>query len=134
MVPLMSHEAVRMSKLGLPVITRDNVKGLPHPCPALDGTACSIYQHRPMRCFWYRCNLLTELYEDTVSFEYAMGVVQLAKELEGAQRRQFVDYHLAGRSVIRREEGVTHGVSQRATRRSIKERGRPARPRSKKPT
>jgi hypothetical protein len=96
MVPLAEVEVARMTRLGLPVMSKHDRPGMLMPCAALDGTACTIYQERPMRCFWYRCKLLEKLHADRVSLERALGVVKLAKELEGAQREQFIRYHLTG--------------------------------------
>lgn len=102
MVRVTHAEVPRLTKLGLPVIFKDeHGSAMLHPCPALDDTACTIYEHRPARCFWYRCYLLEALYADEVSIDEALGVVALAKELEGPQRQQFLDYHFLGRSVRR---------------------------------
>jgi len=97
-VRLAGSEVGRMTALGLPVISPNDHPSMVQPCAALAGTACRIYDDRPMRCVSYRCHLLEAYQADEVSIAEALGVVTLAKELDGAQRDQFVDLHFHGRS------------------------------------
>lgn len=97
-VRLTPSEVPRISALGLSIYSPADYPALRQPCSALEGTTCRIYEERPMRCIAYRCHLLEAFEADEVSFDEAMGVVTLAKELEGVQRSQFVDLHFRGRA------------------------------------
>lgn len=100
-VRLTPPEVERMTRLGLPVLTRDEHLTMAQPCAALDGTCCRIYPDRPARCDAFRCHLLAALEEGEVDLDEALGVVALARELEGAQRTQFLDRHFLGRRRLR---------------------------------
>ena len=41
------------------------------PCPALDGCACRVYEHRPKSCRAFRCGALAGFEEGTMSREEA---------------------------------------------------------------
>jgi len=97
-VRLTPSEVPRILELGLPVYSQTDYPAMLQPCAALDGTACRVYQERPMRCIAFRCHLLEAYQCDEVSLDEALGVVTLAKEFEGLQRSQFVDLHFRGRA------------------------------------
>jgi uncharacterized protein len=101
-VRLTPSEAARMTSLGLPFYSPTDHAAMLQPCAALEGTACRVYAERPMRCISYRCHLLEAFEADELDFAEALGVVTLAKELEGVQQEQFVELHFHGRSQRRR--------------------------------
>jgi hypothetical protein len=97
-VRLTPSDVPRMTALGLPVLARDDYPAMPQPCAALEGTACRVYAERPMRCISYRCHLLEAYEGGEVDLAEALGVVALAKELEGVQKQQFNGLHFQGRT------------------------------------
>ena len=98
MVRLTLSEAGRMTALGLPVYSTEDHATMMQPCEALEGCACRVYAERPLRCVSYKCHLLEAYEGGEVGFDEALGVVTLAKELDGVQQEQFVELHFHGRS------------------------------------
>ncbi|RKH28429.1 YkgJ family cysteine cluster protein [Corallococcus praedator] len=78
-VPLQPNESGALTRLGLPLTTReDGGTVLPQPCAALEGRRCTAYLERPEACRRYRCQLLNALAEGEVSLDEAKGVVDAA--------------------------------------------------------
>lgn len=97
-VRLALDEVARMTRLGLPVLPRADAPAMRQPCAALEQVRCRIYADRPARCDAFRCHLLAALQSGEVDLDEALGVVALARELDGAQRTQFLDRHFLGRT------------------------------------
>ena len=81
-VRLKAVELTPLQKLGLKVIRSDpRQRGFTQPCPMWNGV-CTIYDspHYPRGCDSYRCKLLRELLDESVSLPKALKVVQQTKE------------------------------------------------------
>lgn len=75
-------EAARLEIMGLEI--EDNGIGaglLSQPCPALKGTRCGIYAHRPKCCRTFECQLLQDAQQG------AVGVGEAIEVIAEAQRR-----------------------------------------------
>ncbi len=82
-VRLKASELTPSEKLGLNVIRNDpRQRGFTQPCPAWNGQ-CTIYNspHYPRGCDSYKCKLLRELLDESVSLPDALAVVENAKDL-----------------------------------------------------
>ena len=81
-VRLKAVELAPLEKLGLNVIRSDpRQRGFTQPCPMWDGT-CKIYDapQYPRGCDSYKCKLLRELLDESVSLPKAMRTVNQAKK------------------------------------------------------
>lgn len=81
-VRLKAVELTPLEKLGLNVIRSDpRQRGFTQPCPMWNGI-CTIYQshHYPRGCDSYKCKLLRELLDESVSLPKAWKIVRQAKE------------------------------------------------------
>jgi len=81
-VRLKAVELAPLEKLGLKVIRSDpRQRGFTQPCPMWNGV-CTIYDspHYPRGCDSYKCKLLRELLDESVSLARALKVVKQAKE------------------------------------------------------
>jgi hypothetical protein len=81
-VRLKAIELTPLEKLGLNVIRSDpRQRGFTQPCPMWNGI-CTIYDspHYPRGCDSYKCKLLRELLDESVSLPKALRVVKQAKE------------------------------------------------------
>jgi hypothetical protein len=81
-VQLKAIELTPLEKLGLNVIRSDpRQRGFTQPCPMWNGI-CTIYDspHYPRGCDSYKCKLLRELLDESVSLLKALRVVKQAKE------------------------------------------------------
>jgi len=81
-VRLKAVELTPLEKMGLNVIRSDpRQRGFTQPCPMWNGI-CTIYesQHYPRGCDSYKCKLLRELLDESVSLPRALKVVRQAKE------------------------------------------------------
>lgn len=88
-VRLDDGEAVRLSRLSLPVVVRDDLtEAMPQPCAALQGTRCGVYEERPATCRKYRCHLLAALDEGEVSIDEARSLVALVRGAADDLRRR----------------------------------------------
>lgn len=75
-------ELTPLERLGLPVIRSDpRQRGFTQPCPMWNGI-CTIYDspHYPRGCDSYKCKLLRELLDESVSLPKALRLVKRAKE------------------------------------------------------
>ena len=81
-VRLKATELTPLEKLGLNVIRTDpRQRGFTQPCPMWNGE-CTIYQshHYPRGCDSYKCKLLRELLDESVSLPKALRVIKQTKE------------------------------------------------------
>ena len=81
-VRLKAVELTPLEKLGLNVIRSDpRQRGFTQPCPMWNGI-CTIYDSHnyPKGCDSYKCKLLRELLDESVSLPKALRVVKQAKE------------------------------------------------------
>lgn len=81
-VRLKAAELTPLENLGLKVIRSDpRQRGFLQPCPMWNGR-CTIYDspHYPRGCDSYKCKLLRELLDETVSLPKALRTVTRAKE------------------------------------------------------
>ena len=103
-VRLKATELTPSEKLGLKVIRNDPTqRGFTQPCPAWNGQ-CAIYTspHYPRGCDSYKCKLLRELLDESISLRDAQSVVeetkasirkaeaQLPKSADGSYRDRFI--------------------------------------------
>jgi hypothetical protein len=82
-VRLKAAELTPSERLGLPVIRNDpRQRGFTQPCPAWNGI-CTIYDspHYPRGCDSYKCKLLRELLDESVTLNYALALVDKTKGL-----------------------------------------------------
>jgi hypothetical protein len=58
------------------------------PCPALEGTRCSIYAHRPGACRAFECRLLTRAGRGEIGVEQALALVaDTRRRIDGVRRQ-----------------------------------------------
>jgi hypothetical protein len=82
-VRLKANELTPSEKLGLKVIRNDpRQRGFTQPCPVWKGI-CTIYDspHYPKGCDSYKCKLLREVLDESVSLQDALVVVEKTKTL-----------------------------------------------------
>ncbi len=82
-VRLKATELTPSEKLGLNVVRNDpRQRGFTQPCPVWNGI-CTIYEspHYPRGCESYKCKLLRELLDESVSLSDALAVVDETKNL-----------------------------------------------------
>lgn len=80
-------EAMRLEIMGDEESGRESVVGLlSTPCPALDGTRCGIYEHRPQCCRTFECQLLQDTERGAVTVERAGELIAEAFERIGRVR------------------------------------------------
>src|SRR6266498_1164963 len=81
-VKLRSPELVPLESLGVNVIHEPRQRGFSLPCPLWNGQ-CTIHEssHYPRACKTYKCKLLKQVLEETVTLTEALTVVQNAKEM-----------------------------------------------------
>ena len=82
-VRLKAVELTPLQKLGLNVIRSDpRQRGFTQPCPMWNGV-CTIYEspHYPRGCDSYRCKLLRELLDESVSLPRALKIVNQAMKM-----------------------------------------------------
>lgn len=81
-VRLKAVELTPLEKMGLPVIRSDpRQRGFLQPCPMWNGT-CTIYDspNYPRGCDSYKCKLLRELLDESVSLSKALKVIKQAQK------------------------------------------------------
>ena len=118
-VRLKAVELNPLQKLGLNVIRSDpRQRGFTQPCPMWNGE-CSIYQsqHYPRGCESYRCKLLRELLDESVSLPKAWKVVQQAKKMI-----QEIDAFLPASSNISFRERLITSMEQGHTNADFQQR------------
>jgi hypothetical protein len=81
-VKLRSPELVPIEELGVQVFRDPRHRGFSQPCPLWNGV-CTIYEspQYPRACRTYKCKLLKQVLEETVTLPEALIAVQNAKEL-----------------------------------------------------
>lgn len=78
-VKLRDDETDLPSQLGLEPV--DGQQGFAQPCARLEGTCCTIYEHRPSSCRGFRCRLLVAAEQGDTTFERAGEIVAQARSL-----------------------------------------------------
>jgi hypothetical protein len=74
-------ELVQLEIMGIEVEDEDRNTGLlSQPCPALRGTRCGIYAHRPKCCREFQCHLLQNAQRGAVTVERALEQIADAQE------------------------------------------------------
>jgi len=61
------EEREQVQALGLTVEAREDRFAFQQPCPCHRGTHCTVYPQRPHHCQTYRCKLLNQVDEGTVT-------------------------------------------------------------------
>ncbi len=84
---------------GLEVFARDDKPFFKLGCPRLDGTACQIYERRPLRCRSFRCVLLHRLDTGDIQIDEAVAVATEARRL--ADHADAIDDRLESRASAR---------------------------------
>jgi len=75
-VELTSREAATLEIMGIAVAADgDAGDAMALPCPALEGTRCSIYAHRPGACRAFECRLLTKAERGEIGVEQALALI-----------------------------------------------------------
>ena len=101
-------EATRVELLGLDVEEDgDDRPLLVQPCTALDGTRCSVYEHRPECCRTFECKLLQETARGTVSLDHARA--QIAEALVQINRVKALLGPARGERLSLSERCAMHG-------------------------
>lgn len=70
-----------LAALGMIVERRPDYLSFHLPCSKVDGTICTIYEHRPETCAGYRCALLKRYQEGEIAMEDAVPRVHEARQL-----------------------------------------------------
>jgi len=87
-VEVTSREAVTLEIMGIDVDDADAGYAMALPCPALDGTRCSMYAHRPGACRAFECRLLTRVERGELRVEQALALIaSTRKRIDGARRQ-----------------------------------------------
>lgn len=81
-VKLRSLELVPIESLGVDVLREPQRRGFSQPCPLWNGV-CTIYESPdyPRACKTYKCKLLKNVLEETITLSEALTVVQNAKDI-----------------------------------------------------
>jgi Fe-S-cluster containining protein len=77
------REATGLEILGLEIEDDGDREVLIQPCRALQGTRCSIYEHRPQCCRTFECRLLRDVRRGAVSVERAQARIAETREQIG---------------------------------------------------
>lgn len=72
--------ARKLSILGLRAKNRKDGLHLPQPCPAHNGSHCTIYADRPERCRVFECRQLKEIANGTTDESSAMEKIARARQ------------------------------------------------------
>jgi Fe-S-cluster containining protein len=79
-VELGHAEVARLENMGLEPEEHGTRAGLlSQPCPALQGTRCSIYAHRPRCCRTFECQLLLDARRGAVAVDVAQEQIAEAR-------------------------------------------------------
>lgn len=67
---------------GVVLTTKENRTQLPLSCAALDGTCCTIYDDRPVRCGLFTCALHRRHAADEIDTDEALATIATTRELQ----------------------------------------------------
>jgi Fe-S-cluster containining protein len=74
-------EVEPLAALGLEIERTPDYISFVLPCSKVEGTRCSIYEHRPLTCSGYRCALLQRFSNGEIELEAALPLVEQARRL-----------------------------------------------------
>ena len=77
------REATGLEILGVEIEDDGDREVLVQPCRALQGTRCSIYEHRPECCRTFECRLLRDVRRGAVSVDRAQALIAETREQIG---------------------------------------------------
>ena len=80
-VALDTDELDLARELSLRVDTFEDGLGFHLPCPQYQGDRCAAYQHRPLACTNYQCELLQRFLMDEVSLEESISLITQTKAM-----------------------------------------------------
>ncbi len=86
-----SDDVVLLRKHGAVFVSDGESRRMQQPCPAFDGTCCSVYESRPTACRTYVCNLLDAVSRSEISRSDAVSIIDRAKKLAELVRATFED-------------------------------------------
>lgn len=78
----LSDSVETLEAAGVVLITKDDRTTLPLRCAALDGTCCSIYADRPVRCGLFTCALYRRHDAGEISTDEALATIAKTRELQ----------------------------------------------------
>lgn len=70
-----ADDARKLTALGLRIKRRADGYHMPQPCPAHDGSKCTIYTDRPERCRAFQCRQLRDAISGATSETAAMQII-----------------------------------------------------------
>jgi Fe-S-cluster containining protein len=73
---------------GAVLISDGGSRRFQQPCPAFDGTCCSVYEARPSSCRSYVCGLLESVTNGGTSLTAARQTIERAKKLASVVRER----------------------------------------------
>jgi uncharacterized protein len=74
-------EVAPAAEAGLKLLPASVRTGWAFPCPALQGTLCGIFGRRPRCCSRYKCQVLVDVLDGTMTLETAAAHVRTARQL-----------------------------------------------------
>ena len=75
------RESFTLESFGLDIEEGEESELLIQPCGALNGTRCSIYEHRPKCCRTFECRLLRDVEEGKRTRLEASEIIQETRDL-----------------------------------------------------
>ncbi len=76
-----SEGVTPLRDLGAVFIIESGSRSVFQPCPAFNGSACSIYSTRPQKCRSYECALLRSVNKGETDYADAVHVIERARTL-----------------------------------------------------
>jgi Fe-S-cluster containining protein len=109
------EEVGRINKIGLPIVDHDGRKVIKLGCTRYTGTGCGIYEDRPKVCALYRCRLLNDVDDGTVTRDEASMKIARLKAL--AQKlKAWLPVGTADESLFHASKGLGEGDADVAWR------------------
>lgn len=81
-----SDDLTPLQARGALLVTDAQSRRFLQPCPAFDGSCCSVYVTRPTSCRTYVCSLLESVTNGEASIAGARSAIERVKELSGIVR------------------------------------------------
>jgi Fe-S-cluster containining protein len=78
----LSDRTEPLARAGVVLIAKENRTEMPLRCAALDGTCCTIYADRPVRCGLFTCALHRRHAAGEISTDEALATITKTRELQ----------------------------------------------------